>query len=139
MLDPRKPIREILRKRGDLFKPTNPQKGYKYARVFDGANRYEIYEAQALGYEIVKGNMPEDTDKRDAEGVARVGDTVLMRIKEDDYKAIREYKEALDRRTLGVASEEEERLYSMRAKGVKVFSFRDNEQLNRIVNKQEEI
>lgn len=94
--DPNTPIREILRNQSMLFHVDDAQEGYVYAyEQFGGASgNTHINRAKAVGYEVVRGEMPENADNRDAQGMCVIGDTILMRIPraraEEVYKEVRQ-------------------------------------------------
>jgi hypothetical protein len=47
-----------------------------------------VTQSQALGWEIVGGDMPESRERRHVDGTRRWGDTILMRIRRERYEAI---------------------------------------------------
>lgn len=124
-----------MRNYNQIFDPSSPQMGYDYARVFAGANGYEVTEAKLLGWEVVRGDDPEDEDHKAVDGTRQFGDTVLMRIKKTRRAEITQYKNELDNRLSGTA--EDERLDELiRSKGMRPFGFTSREELQEIIDRK---
>jgi hypothetical protein len=99
-----KPEREILRQADLLLHVINPQPGYIYAaeRMGGASGNTHLTRAQIAGYELVRGDDPENPSQRDASGFCVIGDVALMRIKEDTHKEIQKDNEAILARKRGV-------------------------------------
>lgn len=90
MPDPFEPIREIRRRSDMLTEVTNKQAGYEYRfeRITGASGNSHVTRARAVGFEIVKGDDPENAETRDANGYCVIGDVVLLRIKKDRMNEI---------------------------------------------------
>jgi hypothetical protein len=120
----------------NLMNPKNPQPGYEYCWVFTGSSGYEVTESMMYGYECVKKTDPDAAGRPDAEGNCSWGDTVLMRIKTEDRDEVRAVKKDLDYRYSGKALEDEW-AENVRRKDMTPFSFRNNQELSKIINQKE--
>lgn len=92
LFDPDRPIREILRDGSYLFTVEDAQDEYAYAyEQFGGASgNSHIIRAKTAGYEVVRGDMPENKDNRNEQGMCVVGDTMLLRIKKERHQKIQD-------------------------------------------------
>ena len=59
------------------------QKGYRYAWTWTGQSGHMISVKQAMGWEVIHGDMPEAKGHRDVNGYARIADTIAMRCREE--------------------------------------------------------
>jgi hypothetical protein len=137
-MDNLKEDREILRQfRQDQF----PREGFddtkfKYHCEYTGANGMYIWQAKSLGWEVVRGEMPENPGMRNERGECQMGDVVFMRMPMDQYKRVERAREALNRESMGQADQEtirreiDERISKFVGQKINVsFQFRDQREL----------
>ena len=112
---------------------------YKYHAEYIGpstAQAMYIYQAKLLGYEVIRGDMPENSSIRDEKGECRVGDIVFMRIPLERYKQIERAQNAMNRETMGemtadqVKRDIDEKMSRLVGHNVSMsFQFRDQREL----------
>ena len=129
--------REILRRFSENSTPQfnfNPE--YEYTWEYVGANGRYIWNAQAIGWQPVHGDMDENPGIRDAAGNCVIGDTMLMRMPKQRHDGLRDAKRSLDREARGELSEEatraeiDARISRLIGSDVKIaFEFRDRREL----------
>ena len=131
--------REILRhfRVGSL-----PEEGFdhtKYAYHYEhvGANGTFIWQSKMLGWDTVRGDMPENPDMRDASGRCIVGDVVLMRMPKARFAQIEREGIELRREREGVQTKEQvqadidDKMSKLLGHKVKTaFEFHDPKELN---------
>ncbi len=89
--------REILR---SFYRNMVPQEGfdkekYEYCAEYMGVNGTYIWQAKVLGWEVIRGDMPENPSMRDSSGNATMGDVVFMRMPKDRYEQLQRARKAL--------------------------------------------
>jgi hypothetical protein len=87
--------REILHKSIDqqMISVSNKQPGYVYAWIYYGQNSQMVWAKKAMGWEVVnndKKDMIECIEHKEVDGTRRIGDTVLMRIREERWHRLEE-------------------------------------------------
>ncbi len=137
-VNPAKPQREILRhfRQRHLPEQNFDHTKYKYHYEHLGANGSFVYGAQTLGYEVVRGDMPENPDLRDATGRCVLGDVVLMRMPLDVWDQLNQETEIERSRIRGDKSKQElieevnDRASALLGQRVNImFEFRDRDEL----------
>ena len=130
--------REILRK----FKMSQfPEEGfdrnkYAYHAEYTGANGIYIWQAKCLGWEVIRGEMPENPSLRDEKGECKMGDVVFMRMPLERKHEIDKMQKSLDREAVGEMDEEnvrrdiDEKMSRLLGHNVNMsFQFRDQREL----------
>lgn len=103
--------REILR---NFYRNMTPQENfdtekYAYQAEYIGANGIFLWQSKSLGWETIRGDMPENPSMRDASGNCTMGDVVFMRMPLDRYNMLQGARKAIVREQRGELTQEEVR------------------------------
>lgn len=130
--------REILRQfRQDQFPMENfDTTKFKYHAEYVGANGMYIWQAKSLGWEVIKGDMPENPSMRNERGECQMGDVVFMRMPLAQYARVERARDALNREAMGQADQEtvrkeiDDKISKLVGHNVNIsFEFRDQREL----------
>lgn len=103
--------REILR---HFYRMMTPQENfdtdkYAYQAEYLGANGIYVWQSKSLGWEVIRGDMPENPSMRDASGNCVMGDVVYMRMPRARYDQLQRARQALVREQRGEQTQQEVR------------------------------
>lgn len=130
--------REILR---SFYRNMVPQENfdndkYAYCAEYLGANGTYVWQAKVLGWEVIRGEMPENPSMRDANGNATMGDVIFMRMPKERYEQLQRARRAGVAETRGGMSEAQirdeidEKVSRMVGSDIRVsFEFKDQREL----------